>query len=170
VISVLYSSEHAPCRLSLQDHRPAARSTRSAFARGPLACIVKEVAPLTGALPSPTSPSIGEVSSQQGPGSPSSHSTSSPTPKSARKRGVPHVYRDYTNVPDAGGFIRRKTGGVTQPFPDKLHEMLAHVDEPDVVAWLSHGRAFIVRKPKEFTTRIMPKFFRQTKLTSFQRQ
>ena len=147
------------------------RSARSAFARGPLGGMFNEITPPVGAVPSPASPSFGETSSHIDTlDSPSSLSTSSPTNVTAAKRGVPHVYRDYTNVPDSGGYIRRKTGGVTQPFPDKLHEMLSHVQESDTVAWLPHGRAFIVRKPKDFTTRIMPQFFRQTKLTSFQRQ
>lgn len=73
------------------------------------------------------------------------------------KRGVPHVYRDFVNVPDALGMLRKKTGGVTQPFPEKLHDMLDAQEETSIVGWLPHGRAFIVRKPKEFTTIIMPK-------------
>ena len=82
--------------------------------------------------------------------------------------GVPHVYHDYMSqsawddVDDeySSTFIRKKTGGVSQPFPEKLHEMLTTVentDENDIVTWLPHGRAFIVRKPKEFTDFIMPK-------------
>ena len=46
-------------------------------------------------------------------------------------------------------------------FPDKLHEMLSQESSDDpasaIVSWLPHGRAFIVRKPKEFTTEVMPK-------------
>eukprot|EP00533_Pseudo-nitzschia_delicatissima_P001047 CAMPEP_0116109922 /NCGR_PEP_ID=MMETSP0327-20121206/17604_1 /TAXON_ID=44447 /ORGANISM="Pseudo-nitzschia delicatissima, Strain B596" /LENGTH=532 /DNA_ID=CAMNT_0003602987 /DNA_START=50 /DNA_END=1645 /DNA_ORIENTATION=+ len=86
------------------------------------------------------------------------------------KKGVPHVYHDYSNVPDAVAVVRKKTGGVTQPFPEKLHTMLNNDDDPSIVGWLPHGRAFLVRKPSEFTKTIMPKYFRQTKLTSFQRQ
>lgn len=74
-----------------------------------------------------------------------------------RRRGVPHVYRDYSNVPDTTGYVRKKTGGVTQPFPEKLHELLEQAHEPEIVGWLPHGRAFLVRKPKEFTTLVMPK-------------
>lgn len=92
-------------------------------------------------------------------------------------RGVPHVYHDFANVPDAVGYVRKKTGGVTQPFPEKLHELLEMESTPNfaqdltaIVGWLPHGRAFLVRKPKEFTRDVMPKYFRQTKLTSFQRQ
>jgi hypothetical protein len=88
---------------------------------------------------------------------------------------ISHVYFDYSVVPDTIGFVRKKTGGVTKPFPEKLHEMLTleslpEIDPSVVVSWLPHGRAFIVRKPKLFTSKIMPKYFRQTKLTSFQRQ
>jgi len=82
---------------------------------------------------------------------------------------VPHVYRDFANEPEPTAYVRKKTGGVSQPFPEKLHELLDS-EHTNVVGWLPHGRAFLVRKPKDFTKDIMPKYFRQTKLTSFQRQ
>jgi hypothetical protein len=75
--------------------------------------------------------------------------------------GVPRVYHDYSEIPsDDETYVRKKTGGVTQPFPEKLHEMLSAVEgtgNESIVSWLPHGRAFIVRKPKEFTDVIMPK-------------
>jgi HSF-type DNA-binding len=80
------------------------------------------------------------------------------------RRGIPHVYHDYAHVSGPGpAYIRKKTGGVTQPFPEKLHEMLLSEAGGDnnpsaIVAWLPHGRGFIVRRPKEFTTEIMPKY------------
>jgi hypothetical protein len=89
----------------------------------------------------------------------SSSSSSSP-----KRRGVPHVYHDYSKVPDMSDYSRKKTGGVTQPFPEKLMEMLTRESNmQQVVGWLPHGRAFIVRKPKAFTEDIMPKYFRQSK-------
>jgi hypothetical protein len=99
----------------------------------------------------------------------------SQNPPPAVLRSPNYVYHDYACVPDTSDFIRKKTGGVTQPFPEKLFDMLSQEspESPDLnscVYWLPHGRAFIVRKPKMFTTQIMPKYFRQTKLTSFQRQ
>jgi len=64
-------------------------------------------------------------------------------------------------------------GGVTTPFPWKLHEMLddmAHTGDNSVVCWQPHGRAFMVHKPKEFVEKIMHHYFNQTKYASFQRQ
>jgi hypothetical protein len=81
-------------------------------------------------------------------------------PLSPAKKGVPHVYHDFSNIPDVLGVVRKKTGGVTQPFPEKLHTMLDNDDDPSTVGWLPHGRAFLVRKPAEFTTQIMPKYVR----------
>jgi hypothetical protein len=64
-------------------------------------------------------------------------------------------------------------GGVYEPFPLKLHLMLATVEEAGLtsaISWKSHGRAFQVNHVNQFVQTILPKFFRQTKLTSFQRQ
>ncbi|CAB9526848.1 stress transcription factor A [Seminavis robusta] len=68
---------------------------------------------------------------------------------------------------------RGPRGGVVEPFPERLYKMLRDA-EPDkfenVVSWQPHGRCFIVHDPKAFVEEIMPKYFRQSKLTSFQRQ
>mmetsp|Transcript_19364 Transcript_19364/g.44892 ORF Transcript_19364/g.44892 Transcript_19364/m.44892 type:complete len:603 (+) Transcript_19364:203-2011(+) len=167
------------------------RSTTNATANG---TVRNEVTPPSGALKSPGEESEKDSGSakhtprNQHPGNPPPLllSRSSPAvsnnntdrssllpslaPTTTTKKGVPHIYHDYSNVPDALNMVRKKTGGVTQPFPEKLHTMLDNDDDPSVVGWLPHGRAFLVRKPAEFITKIMPKYFRQTKLTSFQRQ
>jgi hypothetical protein len=64
-------------------------------------------------------------------------------------------------------------GGVATPFPIKLHIMLsrAKTEEFDhIVSWQPHGRCFKVHEPKKFITSITPRWFKQSKLTSFQRQ
>jgi hypothetical protein len=64
-------------------------------------------------------------------------------------------------------------GGVSTPFPEKLHEMLSKaVSEAfdHIVSWHPHGRSFAVHQPKRFVIEVMPLFFKQSKLTSFQRQ
>ncbi len=90
---------------------------------------------------------------------------------------VVHNYHDHAKdsddheveEPEAG----RRRGGVSVSFPQKLHSVLDQVERDGlahVVAWQPHGRCFVIHKPKEFTDHIMPHYFRQSKLTSFQRQ
>jgi hypothetical protein len=84
-----------------------------------------------------------------------------------------YQYTDISNCGDPAPDTRRNRGGVTEPFPEKLHRMLAAAEREgvgDVVSFFSHGRAFAIHKPRRFVQEIMPRFFRQTRLTSFQRQ
>jgi hypothetical protein len=99
-----------------------------------------------------------------------------PTPAKSsdkpRPTPVKHVYHDFASAPTPNDRPRKKAGGVSQPFPDKLMGMLDQetAAHPDVITWCSHGRAFVVKKPKVFTAEVMINYFKQSKLTSFQRQ
>ena len=68
---------------------------------------------------------------------------------------------------------KRTRGGVTEPFPEKLHRMLADVQAEgltDIISFFSHGRAFAVHDMERFVAEIMPRFFKQSKWNSFARQ
>lgn len=56
------------------------------------------------------------------------------------------------------------------PFPVKLHYILSNPKYKDCVAWLPHGRAWRILKPKTFEKKVIPKFFRSAKYASFMRQ
>jgi HSF-type DNA-binding len=38
------------------------------------------------------------------------------------------------------------------------------------VAWLPDGKSFVVRNPDDFTRKVLPKFFKATKFSSFTRK
>lgn len=64
-------------------------------------------------------------------------------------------------------------GGVAEPFPRKVFRMLHDTEREgltDIVSFLPHGRAFMVHKPDRFVEEIMPRYFAQTKWSSFTRQ
>lgn len=58
---------------------------------------------------------------------------------SGKPRPTPqkHVYHDYSSIPDSEHFVRKKTGGVTMPFPEKLMNMLDKESllHPDIISW-----------------------------------
>lgn len=59
------------------------------------------------------------------------------------------------------------------PFPWKLHEMLDIAEKENftnIVSWLPDHKSFKVYQTETFVRDIMPKYFRQTKYKSFQRQ
>jgi hypothetical protein len=86
---------------------------------------------------------------------------------------VMHTYHDHSGDIDDGSPDPVARGGVTIPFPIKLHIMLGQIEQDgygDVISWQPHGRCFVVHKPKEFADHVMPTYFKQSKLPSFQRQ
>lgn len=98
--------------------------------------------------------------------------------KTEQKHCVQHNYHDHAF--DNGDALEVdkpmvSKGGVTVPFPLKLHDMLEHIElnEPelaDIVSWQPHGRCFLVHKPKLFADTVLQRFFQQKKYASFQRQ
>jgi hypothetical protein len=60
-----------------------------------------------------------------------------------------------------------------RPFPRKLHALLEEAGEKgfqNLICWQSGGKSFKVLKSGRFTKTILPKYFKQTKFISFQRQ
>ena len=91
-----------------------------------------------------------------------------------RKKNAPYFDASSLQDPDPQLLTNRRTrGGVTEPFPEKLHRVLQEVEEngeDDVIGFLPHGRAFAIHDPQRFCKDIMPNYFKQSRLSSFQRQ
>lgn len=89
---------------------------------------------------------------------------------------VLHDYHDHAEVSCSsriGSCTAANRGGVAVPFQTRLHVMLSTVEKnglSHIVSWQPHGRCFLVHKPKEFASQVLWLYFRQSKITSFQRQ
>ena len=55
-------------------------------------------------------------------------------------------------------------------FPYKLYATLDDKRSESSIKWLPHGRAFRIHNKEVFTTHVMPRYFKATKMRSFQRQ
>jgi len=86
------------------------------------------------------------------------------------------AYFDASTLTDPDPVVvanRRTRGGVTEPFPEKLHRMIREAEKngkQDVISFFHHGRSFAIHKPERFCSEIMSKYFKQSRLSSFQRQ
>jgi hypothetical protein len=54
-------------------------------------------------------------------------------------------------------------------FPQKLF-MLLEKESPEIISWIPNGKGFRINNIDEFQSSIIPKYFKHTKFTSFQRQ
>jgi hypothetical protein len=73
---------------------------------------------------------------------------------------IESVLHDSAQGGASEGGERRK-GGVSIPFPVKLHSVLDQVEADGlahIVSWQPHGRCFVIHKPKEFVDHVMPKY------------
>ena len=93
-------------------------------------------------------------------------------------RRTEHTYHDYASVTEiplqlASHFETRGSGGVCNPFPVVLYTLLSEASLfgfSDIISWQPHGRSFLIHRSKEFVRDIVPKYFKHSKLASFQRQ
>lgn len=99
-----------------------------------------------------------------------------------------HNYHDRSQEPskvNRDEWMRVKCSP-SSPFPVKLHRLLERVEQDydyneqgeqtergihrSVISWQPHGRCFIIHKPYEFVTKLLPRYMNLNKLASFQRQ
>jgi HSF-type DNA-binding len=97
------------------------------------------------------------------------------TTKDHERHFVVHNYHDHAQDvnTDPKESKNKPRGGVLVSFPLKLHSLLDKIEADGldhVISWQPHGRCFVVHDPKKFVDHVMPKYFNQSKFTSFQRQ
>jgi len=98
------------------------------------------------------------------------------TSKGFKRHFAEHNYHDYAQLKPSevdGDKLKGSRGGVHNPFPAVLHRMMEDATDrafSNIVSWQDHGRAFLIHEPKAFVADVLPKYFKHSKLSSFQRQ
>jgi len=85
----------------------------------------------------------------------------------------PSVVNNGEGIDNSSGnvtVVRTLDVEVPMTFPQRLMEILMNKDHEDIISWLPHGRGFIIFQKKRFAAEILPKYFRQSKFTSFTRK
>eukprot|EP00522_Entomoneis_paludosa_P017134 CAMPEP_0172441972 /NCGR_PEP_ID=MMETSP1065-20121228/2465_1 /TAXON_ID=265537 /ORGANISM="Amphiprora paludosa, Strain CCMP125" /LENGTH=355 /DNA_ID=CAMNT_0013191611 /DNA_START=72 /DNA_END=1139 /DNA_ORIENTATION=- len=102
----------------------------------------------------------------------SNSTTSNKKAKQKEQRFIQHEYHDHAQDLPAPGTDPNSCGTDTTTFPVKLYDMLELVDGDGVsqiISWQPHGRCFVIHKP-ELIDYILPRYFKFSKWSSFQRQ
>ena len=88
---------------------------------------------------------------------------------------VHHDYHDFANANPADYESKHGLpvrGGVTTPFPQKLHALLKRFEQDGlshILSFQPHGRAVMIKDPAALQ-QYLPHYFKLNKLASFQRQ
>jgi len=88
---------------------------------------------------------------------------------------------DADGVVGGGDMAKRflpayKKANAALTFPEKMMNLMKYVEEKNktekefCISWLPEGKAFVIYNIKEFTTSVVPKFFKASKFCSFTRK
>mmetsp|Transcript_16623 Transcript_16623/g.23423 ORF Transcript_16623/g.23423 Transcript_16623/m.23423 type:complete len:221 (-) Transcript_16623:94-756(-) len=55
-------------------------------------------------------------------------------------------------------------------FPSRLMAILSSDEYSHIIGWLPHGKGFIIFQKKQFEAEVLPRYFKQSKFTSFTRK
>ena len=89
------------------------------------------------------------------------------------------TYRDFSQLDDnkvlmeVNATVDKSNPSSIENFPIKLHKIVERckIDGySDIISWMPHGRSFKIHDRNLFVSKIMPRYFYITKLTSFIRQ
>lgn len=83
------------------------------------------------------------------------------------------LVRVQSGIKIADGNRKGPRGGVTEPFPTKLYELIKDAQSGGlchIISWQVYGRCFTIHDFDFFARELLPRYFRQTKLSSFKRQ
>jgi len=96
----------------------------------------------------------------------------------AVRPGPKYLYRDFSRVPPDEGetALGAITNSVSNPasvkhqrLPIKLNALLNDPELTEIIAWLPHGRAWRILKPKLFVREVLTKYFDYCNYNSFVR-
>jgi hypothetical protein len=96
----------------------------------------------------------------------------------ARATTARYVYRDFSRVPPDEGetvlgaivsSISNPSSIKHQKLPIKLDALLRDPELSQIIAWLPHGRAWRILKPKLFVKEVLTKYFDYCNYNSFVR-
>ena len=85
------------------------------------------------------------------------------------------IYQDHAEDPITNrmNYNLEHRRGAKSEFPVILHRLLHNMEELDmehIASWQPHGRAFAVHDLDAFERQVIPRFYKQSRFSSFQRQ
>jgi len=79
-------------------------------------------------------------------------------------------YNEDTKDDDQSEAKSTKPKETQVTFPQRLLQVLDEEEANEIISWLPHGNSFIVYDKKKFVDSILPRFFKESKFTSFTRK
>lgn len=97
------------------------------------------------------------------------HESSSTPPSMEPEYGKKRKADDVASA-TAGNASKQFDEDIPLTFPQRLMELLDDEESHDIIGWLPHGRGFLIYQKRRFASEILPKYFKQSKFTSFTRK